>query len=105
MQSGCRSARHAAGRLAAARAARPPEVRAGRPFPLGAEWDAVAGGTNFAVFSEGAERVDLCLFGALGGPELARLELPRRTEHVWHGFLTDVGPGQLYGYRVHGRYA
>jgi isoamylase len=97
--------RRTAGLLATSGTARRRELRQGRPFPLGANWDAAAGGTNFALFSEGAERVDLCLFAVPDGPEVARLELPRRTEHVWHGFLPEVGPGQLYGYRVHGRYA
>jgi len=81
------------------------ELRQGRPFPLGATWQPAAGGTNFALFSEGAERVEVCLFDAPDGLEVARIALPRRTEHVWHGLLPGIGPGQLYGYRVHGRYA
>jgi isoamylase len=72
----------------------------GRPFPLGATWE--GDGTNFSLFSEHAERVELCLFGR-DGAEL-RHELPRRTAFNWHGFLPGVGPGQRYGYRVYGPY-
>jgi isoamylase len=77
-------------------------LSAGAPRPLGATWD--NRGTNFALFSANAEKVELCLFDAHGRHELARIALPERTEDVWHGYLTDVGPGQLYGYRVHGSY-
>jgi isoamylase len=77
-------------------------LAAGAPYPLGATWD--DRGTNFALFSANAEKVELCLFDAHGTYELARIALPERTEGVWHGYLTDVGPGQLYGYRVHGSY-
>ena len=73
----------------------------GDPQPLGSSWD--GGGTNFALFSEHAERVELCLFD--GADAERRHELPARTDHVWHGYLPGVGPGQRYGYRVHGRYA
>src|SRR5579884_2273259 len=81
-------------------------IRLGRgsPDPLGATWDAERGGTNFAIFSEHATAVELCLFGAASGAE-ERLELPSRTEHVWHGFAPGISPGQRYGYRVQGRYA
>ncbi len=51
------------------------------------------------------EKVELCLFDGQGRRELERIELPERTEDVWHGYLNDVSPGQLYGYRVHGPYA
>jgi isoamylase len=73
----------------------------GRPFPLGATWEGE--GTNFSLFSEHAERVELCLF-APDGAEI-RHELPRRTAFNWHGFLPGVGPGERYGYRVYGPYA
>ncbi|MCA1456528.1 glycogen debranching protein GlgX [Bradyrhizobium sp. BRP22] len=70
---------------------------------LGASWD--GRGTNFALFSANAEKVELCLFDSQGRRELERIELPERTEDVWHGYLNDVSPGQLYGYRVYGPYA
>ena len=76
----------------------------GRPHPLGATWDGL--GVNFALFSEHAKAVELCLFdSAADVRESVRLRLPERTDHVWHGYLPDVRPGQLYGYRVHGPYA
>jgi glycogen operon protein len=78
-------------------------LRAGRPYPLGATWE--GSGVNFALFSEHATGVELCLFaGPPPAPEIARLSLPERTDHVWHGHLTGAGPGLLYGYRVHGPY-
>jgi isoamylase len=70
----------------------------GRPYPLGATWDGV--GTNFSVFSEVAERVELCLFDA-GGNE-TRVELPESTAFIFHGYLPNIAPGQRYGFRVHG---
>ena len=73
----------------------------GRPFPLGATW--VGEGTNFSLFSEHAERVELCLFSDDDDGE-TRVEVTERTAHTWHCFLPGVGPGQRYGYRVHGRY-
>ncbi|MGH2944756.1 MAG: glycogen debranching protein GlgX [Solirubrobacteraceae bacterium] len=72
----------------------------GSPFPLGATWEGE--GTNFSLFSEHAERVELCLFDDEDNEE--RLELIERTAFNWHAFLPGVGPGQRYGYRVHGRY-
>ena len=69
---------------------------------LGATWD--GRGTNFALFSANAEKVELCLFDSQGRREIERVELPERTEDVWHGYLNDVSPGQLYGYRVYGPY-
>ncbi len=76
----------------------------GSPTPLGATWDGE--GTNFAIFSEHATGVDLCLFdGAQDEAERARIHLTERTDQVWHTYLPDVRPGQLYGYRVHGPYA
>ncbi len=83
----------------------PPRVSSGRPFPLGATWDPQREEINFAVFSEHATRVELCLYDEPWGKEVERIALPRRTYHVWHGCLTGVRPGQLYGYRVHGPYA
>jgi isoamylase len=76
----------------------------GRAHPLGATWDGL--GVNFAIFSEHATAVDLCLFeGVSSTRESARVRLPERTDYVWHGYLPDVRPGQLYGYRVAGPYA
>jgi len=77
-------------------------VWAGSPYPLGATWD--GNGVNFALFSAHAEAVDLCLFDDHGSRELERIPLPEYTDEVWHGYLPDVRPGQLYGYRVHGPY-
>jgi len=77
------------------------EIWPGRPFPLGAIWD--GGGTNFSLFSEHAERVDLCLFDDDG--EETRIELGERRALNWHCYLPGVGPGQRYGFRVHGPYA
>src|SRR6202007_1086751 len=78
-------------------------LSAGSPSRLGASWD--GRGTNFALFSANAEKVELCLFDGQGRRELERIELPERSEDIWHGYLNDVSPGQLYGYRVHGPYA
>ncbi len=72
----------------------------GRPEPLGADWDGQ--GTNFALASEHAERVELCLFE--GGRESERVVLRERSGPIWHGFVPGVGPGTEYGYRVHGPY-
>jgi glycogen operon protein len=73
-------------------------VWAGEPYRLGATFD--GRGTNFSVFSEVAERVELCLFDDDGRE--TRLDLPEMTGYSWHGYLPGVGPGQRYGYRVHG---
>jgi glycogen operon protein len=76
----------------------------GAPYPLGATWDGI--GVNFAIFSEHATAVELCLFsGPDATAESGRMALPEQTDMVWHGYLPDVRPGQLYGYRVHGPYA
>jgi len=76
----------------------------GAPYPLGATWDGF--GVNFALFSAHATRVDLCLFDSPDSPrEARRITLPEQTARVWHGYLPDARPGQLYGYRVHGPYA
>ncbi len=80
-----------------------PPILPGRPYPLGATWD--GRGTNFALYSEHADEVELCLFDRAGTGEAARtVRLRERTAHIWHGYLPDVAPGQLYGYRVHGPY-
>jgi isoamylase len=76
------------------------EVRLGKPFPLGPTWD--GSGTNFVLFTENAERVELCLFDDDGHE--TRVELPEHTAFNWHCYLPGVGPGQRYGYRVHGQY-
>jgi len=73
----------------------------GQPFPLGATWD--GDGTNFSLTSENAERVELCLFDEDDAE--TRCVLGRHTAHNWHGYLPGVGPGQRYGYRVHGPWA
>ena len=74
----------------------------GRPYPRGATWDGM--GVNFALFSESAERVELCLFDRSARHEVQRLALREQTDQVWHGYLPQARPGQLYGYRVHGPY-
>ena len=75
----------------------------GSPYPLGATWDGV--GVNFALFSEHATRVELCLFDTPEAEsESLTIPLTEHTDMVWHGYLPDVRPGQLYGYRVHGPY-
>jgi len=74
----------------------------GAPYPLGATWD--GRGTNFALFSAHAERVELCLFDPGGRHETDRIALPEYTDEVWHGYLPDLRPGTLYGYRVYGPY-
>ncbi|MBE9639679.1 glycogen debranching protein GlgX [Salipiger mangrovisoli] len=71
-----------------------------RPDQLGARFDGE--GTNFALFSDHAEGVELCLFDEAGEAELARLELPRAEGGIFFGYCPDIGPGQAYGYRVHG---
>ncbi|MGH3216615.1 MAG: glycogen debranching enzyme, partial [Trebonia sp.] len=71
----------------------------GRPYPLGASYDGI--GTNFTLFSEVAERVELCLFDE-GGSAEERLDMTEVDGYVWHCFLPGIGHGQRYGYRVHG---
>src|SRR5882672_8576790 len=81
----------------------PMRVMPGRPYPLGATWDGA--GVNFALFSENASAVALCLFDSPEADhESIQIPLSERTHHVWHAYLPDVRPGQLYGYRVHGLY-
>jgi glycogen operon protein len=81
---------------------RGPVVDAGTNYPLGATWDGK--GVNFALFSDHAERVELCLFDSRGRRELHRIVLPAHTDGVWHGYLPDARPGLKYGYRVYGPY-
>jgi len=78
-----------------------PPLRPGRPYPLGATWDGK--GTNFALYSENATGIELCLFDEQGVE--TRVPLREQTAFVWHGYLPSVKPGQRYGYRVHGEYA
>ena len=77
-------------------------MKEGSPRPRGAHWDGA--GVNFALFSANATKVEVCLFDNEAGRETARIELPEFTDQVFHGYLPDVGPGQFYGYRVHGPY-
>jgi isoamylase len=72
----------------------------GHPYPLGATWDGQ--GVNFALFSENADGVELCLFDPSGKKEIERIELRERTDRSWHCYLPYCRLGQLYGYRVHG---
>ncbi|HXV64159.1 MAG TPA: glycogen debranching protein GlgX [Vicinamibacteria bacterium] len=74
------------------------EIWPGEPYPLGATYDGA--GTNFALYSEVAEKVELCLFDEEG--EETRVALPEVTAYIWHGYVPDLGPGQRYGFRVHG---
>jgi glycogen operon protein len=77
-------------------------IREGLPHPRGATWDGK--GTNFALFSAHATKVEVCIFDENGEQELERIELPEYTNQIWHGYLPDVRPGTVYGYRVHGPY-
>ncbi|WP_295862329.1 glycogen debranching protein GlgX [uncultured Xanthomonas sp.] len=77
-------------------------IREGLPYPLGATWDGL--GVNFALYSAHATKVELCLFDDRGR-EIERIALPEYTDEIWHGYLPDARPGQLYGYRVYGPYA
>ncbi len=81
----------------------PVKIWLGFPYPLGATW--LGNGVNFAIFSETATSVDLCLFDSVDAPqENVRIPITEHTDQVWHVFLPDVKPGQLYGYRVTGPY-
>ncbi|MDQ3288768.1 MAG: glycogen debranching protein GlgX [Pseudomonadota bacterium] len=81
----------------------PGRIEPGKPYPLGAHCDGT--GTNFAVFSENATQLELCLFAATGRRQIARYMLPECTDGIWHGYLPTIRGGQLYGYRAHGPYA
>src|SRR5438874_13146412 len=74
------------------------QIWPGKSYPLGATYDGA--GTNFALFSEVASKVELCLFDANGNEQ--QFPLPERTGYVWHGDVPAIDPGQRYGYRVHG---
>ncbi|MFO0890492.1 MAG: glycogen debranching protein GlgX [Isosphaeraceae bacterium] len=75
----------------------------GRPFPLGATWDGA--GVNFSLFAENATKVELCLFDSPDAQKPSTtIALSEQTAQVWHNYLPDILPGQLYGYRVHGPY-
>lgn len=78
-------------------------IERGRHYPLGS--DAQADGVNFALFSQHAEEVELCLFSADGQTEIAHLSLPQCTNQIWHGFVPGLEAGAVYGYRVYGPYA
>ncbi len=79
------------------------DVEPGLPYPRGAAYD--GNGVNFAVFSENAEAVEVCLFDSDGIRETVRIKLPEYTDEVYHGYVRGIGPGQLYGLRVYGPYA
>ena len=87
---------------ALARGAGMHRVSEGAPAPLGATYDGK--GVNFALFSQHATGVELCLFAGTGEREIARISVRNKTENVWHTYVEGIGPGQLYGYRVHGPY-
>src|SRR4051812_39461913 len=78
-------------------------LREGQPNPRGATWD--GRGVNFSLFSANATAVDVCIFDTEGKRELERIALPEYTDEIWHGYLDGVGPGDAYGFRVHGPYA
>jgi isoamylase len=80
----------------------PDRLAPGAPSPLGATWDGL--GTNFAVFSANATRIDLCIFDPAGRREVKRLTLPEQTDEVWHGYLPGGRTGLIYGYRAYGPY-
>jgi isoamylase len=81
----------------------PRKILPGQPYPLGATWDGE--GVNFALYSENATKVELCLFEDLSAKkEKESIPLYEITAHVWHAYLPGIQPGQLYGYRVHGPY-
>lgn len=79
-----------------------PVIWPGRPYPLGTTWDGQ--GVNFALFSEHAEKVDLCLFDPGGVQPKSTITLRELTDHVWHCYLPEARPELVYGYRVHGPY-
>ena len=74
----------------------------GKPYPLGAAWDGA--GVNFSLFSENATKVELCLFDGANAKRETRIPITQQTHQVWHTYLPEVRPGQLYGFRVHGPY-
>ncbi len=80
----------------------PRKILPGSPYPQGATWDGT--GVNFAVYSENANRVELCLFDELGSPSKETIQVTECTGYVWHCYVPGMSIGQLYGYRVHGPY-
>jgi isoamylase len=78
------------------------QMREGSPHPRGATWDGK--GTNFAIFSAHATKVEVCLFDESGEKEIDRQELPEYTNQIWHGYMPNVRPGTRYGLRVYGPY-
>src|SRR5579872_3958781 len=74
------------------------DISPGRPYPLGATYDGI--GTNFSLFSELADFVEVCLFDEHGRE--TRVRLREETAHIHHGYVAGIGPGQRYGFRVHG---
>jgi isoamylase len=80
----------------------PARLSPGNPYPLGATWDGL--GTNFAVFSAHAERIDLCIFDPSGRRQITCMPLRECTDEVWHGYLPNANVGLLYGYRAYGPY-
>jgi isoamylase len=78
------------------------QIKEGLPHPCGATWDGK--GTNFAIFSASATKIEVCIFDRQGERELYRIALPEHTNQIWHGYLPDLGPETVYGYRVHGPY-
>ncbi len=80
----------------------PDRLLAGSPYPLGATWDGL--GTNFAVFSAHATKVELCIFDPSGRREIVRFQLPECTDEVWHGYMPNARAGLIYGYRAYGPY-
>jgi glycogen operon protein len=99
-----RAPSHAPGVHTDARAPKKPisAVWPGIPYPRGATWDGE--GVNFSLFSQHAEKVELCVFDGTGRRELQRIELKERTDDAWHAYLPEARPGLLYGYRVYGPY-
>lgn len=78
------------------------KAKSGKPYPLGSTFDGV--GVNFAIFSANATKIELCLFNDSGSKELSRYELANNTDNVWHIYIPEIAPGQVYGYRVYGPY-
>jgi isoamylase len=77
-------------------------ISEGKPYPLGATADVE--GTNFAIFSAHATRIEVCIFDGDGAREIERFELPEYTDEIFHGHVAEVGPGTFYGFRAHGPY-
>src|SRR5690348_9603999 len=78
----------------------PRTILPGKPYPLGATWDGT--GVNFAVYSENANKVELCLYDNRSRQEIERIDVRETTAYVWHCYIPGLQPGQQYGYRVHG---